>query len=204
MSARARASVVASCLLLGTIAAAEEEPEAPAAGVFLVADESLVDPNFQHTVVLLLAYGADGAIGVIINRPTGHDLSELAPDKDVPDPCPLHFGGPVNPAGVITLVRTTDPPDGSVPIFGDVAMIELSESDGLDARYFVGHAGWGPGQLQGEIAAGAWGVRPANARYVFDVDAEHVWPALAKRDLAGLSWGPLPTGADGPPRQALR
>jgi putative transcriptional regulator len=164
-------------------------------GVFLVATPGLHDPNFSRTVVLLLAYGEEGAMGVVINRPTGHDLADLAPEEDLPRPCPLHFGGPVKLDGVMAIVRGKPLPEGAVTVLDDdVAMVRFEDAKGLEARYYAGHAGWGPGQLEGELFQGGWHVLPGNARYVFDVEADLVWPQLARRELAQAA----PPGGAGP------
>jgi len=88
-----------------------------------VADRQLTDPSFREAVVLLIHYGPDGAMGLVINRPVQIELSIVLPDvkelhrrKET-----LHLGGPVHPNSILLLVRTTaNPPELSAPVFDDV------------------------------------------------------------------------------------
>ena len=101
-----------------------------AQGKFLVAGRRLMDPNFRETVVLLIRYGPDGAMGLVINRPVQLKLSTVLPDikelggrKET-----LHLGGPVEPARILLLVRSAKPPEASMSVFGDVYIFSNSGS----------------------------------------------------------------------------
>lgn len=174
----------------------------PAKGKFLVAKESLRDPNFARTVVLLLHYDERGAIGVVINRPTDVKLSqvldeveELRERKEV-----IHIGGPVARNGVVFLIRTNrDLPDAA-PIFGEVRATgsvtalrtALRDPGEVRLRAYAGHAGWGPNQLDSEIATGGWYVVPAEADAIFELPASRVWEEMI--DRAASVWA---GGTDG-------
>lgn len=162
----------------------------PARGKLLVAAPGMRDPNFSHAVVLLVLHDPDeGAMGVVVNRPSDVTLAEVLPDlthrRDR-----LWQGGPVLPTSLLTLVRRpTDATDSEV-VFGDVHMLtsraafERAVTSDLPAarlRAFAGHAGWAPGQLETELARGDWSLMPATAEIVFAADPARVWPKLMQR-----------------------
>jgi len=167
-------------------------PTQPAKGRFLVASHDLADPNFAETVVLLFAYEPTGAMGVVINRPTNvrlgsvlRDVEELHDRSD-----PLYLGGPVAANLLLVLIRASQPPESSQVIFEGVyvsgdraalreALREAGESNRV--RGYAGHAGWGPGQLDREIARGDWHVTAADATMVFDMVPSAIWPKLIQR-----------------------
>jgi hypothetical protein len=93
-----------------------------AQGKFLVADRRLIDSNFRETVVLLIRYGPEGAMGLVINRPVQLKLSTVLPDIKELDRRKetLYLGGPVESTRILLLVRSANPPEASMPVFGDV------------------------------------------------------------------------------------
>jgi putative transcriptional regulator len=164
-------------------------PTQPAKGRFLVASHKLGDPNFSETVVLLIAYAPTGAMGVVINRPTDVRLGSVLRDveelRDRPDR--LYLGGPVAANLVLVLIRAAKKPETSEAVFEDVYLsgsrAALREALGKAGkrnrvRAYAGHAGWGPGQLDREIARGDWYVTTADATMVFDMTASAIWPKL--------------------------
>jgi putative transcriptional regulator len=164
----------------------------PAKGRFLIASRTLGDPNFSETVLLLLAYDATGAVGVIINQPTTIRLRSLLPDvKELRDRSERVFrGGPVAGHLLLVLVRVPTRPASSQHIFGDVyvsgsravlrkALGKAGKTNRL--RAYAGHAGWGPGQLDREIARGDWYVAPGDAKMIFDASPAAIWPKLIER-----------------------
>jgi putative transcriptional regulator len=168
-------------------------PRAPAArlarGVLLIADESLVDPNFRESVVLLLEHGPGGSLGVIVNRPTDVALSTVMPDvEELRRADPKAFlGGPVARDRMILLVRGASAPDGSARVLDDVwitpgvdGLRALAKDPAQDGRHraYIGHAGWGAGQLEGELARGDWHVTAASAARVFTSTPERLWHEL--------------------------
>ncbi len=165
---------------------------APAQGVLLVARPAMPDPRFSQAVVLLLEHGADGTLGVIINRSTNIPLARAVPDLEVPgkEGHRLYFGGPVALSTLLFLIRSEDPPAGARNVITDVyysadrATLEglLTRRAGSDTlRLFAGHSGWAPGQLDSEIAAGDWSLVAGEAGTVFDTEVEAIWPDLIDR-----------------------
>src|SRR5437867_3353594 len=142
------------------------------AGNVLVASPSILDPNFERTVVLVTAHTDEGAIGVILNRcseaTVGEAVPQLAPVIDVEDP--VYVGGPVNPDGVAVLAEFDDPDDAGVVVLDDVGFVALDDAlEGLPpelhrTRVFAGVAGWGPEQLEGELDRDDWIIEPAALR----------------------------------------
>lgn len=176
--------------------AAHDAPSASTAkvakGKLLVASRSLGDPNFSETVILLLAYEAHGAMGIIINRPTDVPLASVVTEVPVLRKRSerVFVGGPVGGNLMVFLLRSARRPRPSEPIFGDVyatgslkaldqALSKSAKSTKL--RAYAGYAGWGPGQLDMEIARGDWYVTAAEAATVFDTPPADIWPKLIER-----------------------
>ncbi len=164
--------------------------QAPATGMLLVATNELRDPRFSETVILLLHYGSDGALGVAINRPTWVDAAETF--RDMPFLADytgrVYFGGPVAPANLVTLVRIPDSGDFDLePIVDDVYVSAdpnfLNDTIGSapteqSLRVYAGHSGWEGGQLEREISAGDWRVVSAAAELVFTTEPLSLWAEL--------------------------
>lgn len=177
-----------------------DQGDALSGGKFLVAARSMQDPNFAETVVLLVDHEPEGSWGLVVNRPTTVKLSELfAKDaflrrrRDT-----LHYGGPVEPARVLILVRSSAELVDSRALFEDVrlawspeALKALGDPVKAELRVFAGYAGWASGQLEAEIARNDWLILPAEARLVFSETPEAVWEILQARS-------PQPVAAAGP------
>jgi putative transcriptional regulator len=180
--------IVASLLILSGANAALAQ--SPATGMLLVATDELRDPRFSETVILLLHYGPDGALGVAINRPTWVDAAETFPDMPFLDDYTgrIYFGGPVAPANLVTLVRIPENDDFDLePIIDDVYFSADPDflNETVDSAYteqalraYAGHAGWEGGQLEREIAAGDWQVVPAGAEFIFSNEPLALWALL--------------------------
>jgi putative transcriptional regulator len=133
-------------------------------GQLLVAAPVLLDPNFVRTVILVAEHNEEGALGVVLNRPSEATVGDVVPDLgtviDLDEP--VFAGGPVQPGGVLVLAEFDDPGDAALPIDGDLGFVALDSDLGTlgngtrRARAFAGHAGWGPGQLEGEFEEEAW------------------------------------------------
>jgi putative transcriptional regulator len=155
-------------------------------GSLLIAAPQLLDPNFRRTVVLIAEHGDEGAMGVILNRPSGMNVSDAAPDLEplVGPEAPIFAGGPVQPTAGVVLAELVEADE---PIFDDVVLVpglgELADVvDGVDRiRIFAGYAGWGPGQLEDEIGRDDWFVDPARASDVFAEDPEALWASVLER-----------------------
>ena len=169
------------------------------AGMLLLASPELLDPNFVATVVLLLDADEDGAMGVVINRPSPVPvISVLAEWGDiVAEPEVLFRGGPVSPEGALAVALLRDHhavPPGLRPVADRLAIVDLEgEAYGIDAavdgiRIFAGYAGWGAGQLEVEIEGGDWYVVPSLPPDAFQVDPTDLWREVMRRQPGGLAW----------------
>ncbi len=167
----------------------------PAKGRFLVAARGLRDPRFQETVVILLSYDADGAMGLVINRPTDVPASEMLPDiswlRDRSER--VYYGGPVEGRRMFLLIQAERRPQDSTVVFDGVylsaskALLErLVKSPGRKERFrmYAGYAGWAGGQLDVEIKRGDWHITAADSRTLFETDAHEIWPTLIRRSSA--------------------
>jgi putative transcriptional regulator len=155
----------------------------------LIATPSLVDPNFRKTVVLLLEHTDEGAVGVVLNRPSETAVAHAVPDLSdvVPPDDPVFIGGPVSPGSVIALAEYRDPGTVESTICGSIAPVEFGTApDELveqvtRARAFAGYAGWGPGQLEGEVGEEAWfTVQPLPEDLLAD-EPDALWSSVLER-----------------------
>jgi putative transcriptional regulator len=164
-------------------------------GIFLIAAPSLRDPNFRQTVVLLCEHGPEGALGVVVNRPTAMLASEALPQVPVLEGQRhvLFSGGPVQPNHVLILYRLSQEAAGQHHVFdgvylgGDIGALErifAGPSQGELFRAYVGYSGWGPGQLENEMKTGSWITLPADPAVVFEKDPASIWPDIL-RSLGG-------------------
>lgn len=168
-------------------------------GMLLVATPELADPNFRDSVVLLLDAGEEGALGVVLNRPSPVLVADVldAWRDVVAAPEVLFQGGPVGTEGALavgTLRDTEDVPVGFRGVFDRCGVVDLDTPvelvDGsLDAlRIFVGYAGWGAGQLEEEVEQGSWYVVPARPHDPFGHDADTLRRDVLRRQPGSLAW----------------
>jgi putative transcriptional regulator len=177
----------AAALGLGALAAAAQPTDR---GFFLVAKPSILDPNFQRTVVLV-ANAPDGAtLGVIINRPTRQSLASILPGNPTLAKFtePLYFGGPVERVGLFAVFRAKEAPGQSLLAGEDLHLAlhpptveQLLLKPPEQVRFFNGYSGWAPGQLANELQRGDWWVFDADADTVFRKDTTTLWEELARR-----------------------
>ncbi len=174
-------------------------------GKLLVAARNLPDPNFASTVVLLADYNAQGAMGLIVNRPTKVTLARLLPGlEQAPDKASsatVFFGGPVSPSGVLALLRSSTRRPDSRRVVNDVYLVSTGDvlketiaagSGSERVRVYVGYAGWGPGQLEAETAEGSWHVLDGDGDVVFDPDPQSSWRRQIQRAEALTARAPGP------------
>lgn len=180
-------------------------PSALAPG-FLIASPPLGDPNFDRTVVLLALHSDAGALGFVVNRPAPVTLSELLSfagyEGEAKGVVPVYLGGPVSPSSgwILCLDPELQAEDGVIAVGSRIRISSTRSSfDALAAdaargalapdprrrAVLLGYSGWGPGQLEREIASGAWLPVPLDEGIVFDVAAEQRWEQAYK--LLGLS-----------------
>lgn len=158
-------------------------------GQFLIAARQLNDPNFFKTVVLIIEHDSDGAMGLVVNRPSTITVSNaLSHHFDLSESAEMvHVGGPVDPAALFILHNSDELEcceqaiapgvfaGSSSEIFEDVVRGVQNDHPGLTFRVFCGCAGWGPGQLEAEIARGDWLTLPAWSDATFHEDPYEVW-----------------------------
>lgn len=165
--------------------------EESVAGSLLVASPLLIDPNFQRTVILVLQHDSEGAVGVVLNRPSGEDVASHLPEWAfrLEDPAVVFQGGPVDPSvaiGVVKAMSATEP----TAVIG-VGMVDLAEDPAAvvagPVRVFSGYSGWGGGQLEAELEEGAWIVVPATANDVFTETPETLWGEVLRRQGGSLA-----------------
>jgi len=168
---------------------AEEAPGTKS--IFLVAKRGMPDPFFGDAVVLV-TNATVAPIGVIINKRLDVPLTKALPDaeplKDRDDR--LYFGGPVQSRDVVYIFRSKEPVENAMRLLDGVYMTGSREIlDGLLARdnpleglrIYAGHAGWSPGQLEGEIARGDWDLLPADESSIFASKPENLWVEMRRR-----------------------
>jgi putative transcriptional regulator len=160
-------------------------------GIFLVASPALRDPNFRQAVVLLCEHGSEGALGVVVNRPTGMLITEALPHIPILEGQRhvLFSGGPVQQNQVLILYRLVNKPTETHHVFdgvylgGDESCLErvLTSPAGTEGfRAYAGYSGWGPGQLENEMKTGSWITLPADPVSVFQKDPASVWSDIVR------------------------
>lgn len=158
-------------------------------GRLIVATPSLIDPNFRRSVVLLLHHDDEGAFGIILNRPSEITVSSAVRGwhRLAAEPPVVFVGGPVETQGVIALARraATDEADGWQQVMQGLGVLDLRRDPGTlrveRVRLFAGHAGWGSGQLEDEIAAGSWFVIDADVQDAFCAEPLGLWRQVLRR-----------------------
>lgn len=159
------------------------------AGQLLLASPALQDPNFARTVVLVSLHSDEGAMGLVLNRPSAVMVSEAVPqlEQAVSDADRVYVGGPVQPTSVVFLAEFLDPTPAGLLVLGrigfpapDAGIEELIEATGR-GRVFAGYAGWGEGQLDSELEQGDWIAQPALPDDVFTEAPEELWSTVMAR-----------------------
>lgn len=166
-------------------------------GRLLVAAPPLEDPNFDRTVVFMLEHSADAAVGVTLNRPTdetGIDGLDRWFDRIDP-PSVIFAGGPVETDALIAIGAGTPADEDSWSAFDEhLGTIDLASDPAIagagltNLRIFRGYAGWGPGQLDGELAAGAWIVLACERGDIFTAGPGDLWRRVLRRNGGRLAW----------------
>jgi len=160
---------------------------------FLIAMPQLADPNFFHTVTYICEHNAEGALGIVINRPLGLQLGEvfshmeITPSVAQSEEIPIYSGGPVQQDRGFVIHRPVGEWSASLQVTEAIAV--TSSRDILaamatghgprDALVALGYAGWGAGQLEREILDNAWLSGPADERIIFELPTEQRWEAAA-------------------------
>ena len=157
-------------------------------GQLLIAGPGLLDPSFFRTVVLVIAHSEDGALGLVLNRPSETTVGEAVTELDalLESDAALYVGGPVQPSALIVLAEFDDTTDAALVAFEDVGVLASGAAqDGPPAvrrgRAFVGHAGWGPGQLDEELDRGDWILEAAVRDDAFTDSPAGLWETVLIR-----------------------
>jgi len=166
---------------------------ADAAPILLLSMPQMADPNFAKTVVLLCDYTDEGAFGLVVNRQMDEPawtLVKTDPPVRVDPDLRLWIGGPVDPQRTWVLMSEAQGPDEEQREICPGVLLSVSKELTLDllqappsarARVVIGYAGWGPGQLDHEIAASAWLTMDVDATLIFGVPPDQMWEAAIRR-----------------------
>jgi putative transcriptional regulator len=157
-------------------------------GRLLVASPALVDPNFARSVVLITEHGEEGAMGVVLNRPSESAVEEVVPELgDLTDDEPVFIGGPVQPQALVVLAEFNDPATAAWIVVADVGFVAADTDPGdleraiRRGRVYAGYSGWGAGQLEGELEEEAWIVEPPLPVELFPDDPTTLWHDVRAR-----------------------
>lgn len=171
---------------------------------FLIAMPALADPNFAQTVAYICEHHSDGALGIVVNRPSELTLAELFTHMGLGEvnqtigKRPVYVGGPVQPKNGFVLHSPEGDWDSSLAVSDEITIttsrdiLEALAHDEGPRRYLValGYAGWGTGQLEYEMSQNAWLSSPADPAIIFDREGHERWHAAAQLlgvDLSLLS-----------------
>jgi putative transcriptional regulator len=175
------------------------------APLLLVSMPQMADPNFARSVVLLCDYSGDGAFGLVVNRPMADPawtMIKTEPPIEVHRDIRLWLGGPVDPQRAWVLMAESQGPDDEQREVASGIILSASQrvtrevlqaAPSRRTRVIVGYAGWGPGQLEREIAASGWLTLPVEAGLIFGVPPEDMWETAIRRlgaDPAALQMSP--------------
>ena len=158
-------------------------------GQLLLASPALADPNFARTVVLIGVHSEEGAMGVVLNRPSDVTVAEAVPqlEEAVEDEQPVFIGGPVQPGSIVFLGEFLDPEPAGLLVLGrigfpapEVEVDELTRATAR-ARVFAGYAGWSEGQLDAELDRGDWILDAAQPQDIFSEDPAELWASVLTR-----------------------
>ncbi|HSM02805.1 MAG TPA: YqgE/AlgH family protein [Acidimicrobiia bacterium] len=155
-------------------------------GRLLVASPVMGDPNFAGSVVLVCAHDDDGAVGLVLDRPTDLPVRDHLPDwaSNVAEPTVVFLGGPVNPEMAVGLGEGDAAGSGWSPVVGSTGLIDFEGADPSRIgrlRVFAGYAGWSAGQLETEVTDLDWIVVPAHPDDAFDPDPEGIRERALRR-----------------------
>ncbi len=167
-------------------------PDSDLAPAFLVAMDQLWDPNFRGSVVLMLHHDDQGAIGLVVNRTTDLEMASLCETFGLawhgPPEMRVDWGGPVQPEcgwmllgeGGLDAPEVESVTEGICFTRSNDVLREVAQNPPRQMRMFLGYAGWGPGQLERELAQGAWLAAPVSPRLVFEGENDRLWDDVVR------------------------
>ncbi|MGB6424607.1 MAG: YqgE/AlgH family protein [Solirubrobacterales bacterium] len=157
-------------------------------GQLLIASPQLSDPNFDRAVVLITEHGEDGAMGIVLNRPSQAGVDGVIPDlSSIAGPEPIFVGGPVQPEALVVLGEFADPAKAAWIVVADVGLVSAQADLGelpeavRRGRVYAGFSGWGPGQLEEELADESWIIEAPLPSELFPEDPETLWSDVLGR-----------------------
>jgi putative transcriptional regulator len=157
-------------------------------GKLLIASPALVDPNFARTVVFITEHNEDGAMGIVLNRPSETAVEAVVPPlADIAGSEPVYVGGPVQPEAIVLLAEFADPDAAAWIVVADVGLASADvDLDDLAAavrrgRVYAGYSGWGSSQLEAEMEQGSWIVEPPLPVELFPDDPATLWSDVLAR-----------------------
>ena len=178
-------------------------PAASLAGRLLVATPALLDPNFHRTVILMCVHGDEGALGIVLNRPSESDVLDHLPEWRhlAASPAVVFSGGPVEPTTALALGRAATSVEGEAEaeaggwtaVTDHLGLIDLGRPPGElgveaeQVRIFSGYAGWGVGQLEAEIEEEGWFIVDAAPDDPFTREPERLWREVLRRQPGRLA-----------------
>jgi putative transcriptional regulator len=157
-------------------------------GKLLVASPALLDPNFARTVVLITEHSDEGAMGIVLNRPSDAAVDAVVPElAEIAGGEPVWVGGPVQPEALVLLAEFSDHGAAAWIVVADVGL--ASADVGLDelaaavrrGRVYAGYSGWGPAQLEAEMEVDSWIVEPPLPAELFPEDPSSLWSDVLAR-----------------------
>jgi putative transcriptional regulator len=159
------------------------------AGQLLLASPALRDPNFSRAVVLVGAHNEEGAMGVVLNRPSTATVGEVVPQLEpaIDEDETVYVGGPVQPNSIVFLAEFLDPEPAGLLVLGRIGfptpetdIDELAEATAR-RRVFAGYAGWSGGQLESELDQDDWIAFPAMPEDIFTTNPQTLWSVVLER-----------------------
>jgi len=166
----------------------EEARDESLRGKLLVASPALVDPNFARTVVFITEHNDEGAMGIVLNRPSDSSVESVVPElAEIAGGEPIYVGGPVQPEALVLLAEFSDLDAAAWIVVADVGL--ASADVGLEdlaaavrrGRVYAGYSGWGPGQLEAEMEIDSWIVEPPLPAELFPDDPLTLWSDVLAR-----------------------
>jgi putative transcriptional regulator len=158
-------------------------------GKLLVASPALVDPNFARTVVFITEHNEEGAMGIVLDRPSETTVGDVVPElgEVAGAEAPIYVGGPVQPTALVVLAEFSDPSAAAWIVVADVgfasADVEMDElpASVRRARVYAGYSGWGAGQLEAELEVDSWIIEPPLPKELFPDDPDALWSDVLAR-----------------------
>ena len=158
-------------------------------GKLVIASPALIDPNFARSVVLITEHSSEGAMGIVLDRPSDTTVGEVVPQlaDAAGESEPVFVGGPVQPTALVVLAEFSDPEAAAWIITADVGFAAAGvETESLSefvrrARVYAGYSGWGPGQLEAEMEADSWIVEPPLPHELFPDEPRTLWSDVLGR-----------------------